>query len=148
MPVKSLLTVDPEKLPWEQSPPLHNRWHPSIPPVASVEEGEIFRVEMVDWTGGQIKNNDSADDVKTVDLTQVHYLSGPINIPTAEPGDLLKVEFLNLGALEGDEWGFTGTFHKDNGACGLQLTDALIARPRACPVYLTAMMACAQAVAS
>ena len=52
------------------------------------------------------------------------------------------------GALEGDEWGFTGTFHKDNGACGLQLTDALIACPRACPVYLTAMMACAQAVAS
>lgn len=103
---------------------------PSIPPVASVEEGEIFRVEMVDWTGGQIKNNDSADDVKNVDLTQVHYLSGPINIPTAEPGDLLKVEFLNLGALEGDEWGFTGTFHKDNG--GGFLTDHYPEATKAC----------------
>ena len=96
MPVKSLLTVDPKKPPWEQSPPLHNRWHPAIPPVATVEEGEIVRVEMVDWTGGQIKNSDSADDVKNVDLTQVHYLSGPLKIPTAEPGDLLKVEFLQL----------------------------------------------------
>jgi formamidase len=48
-------------------------------------------------------------------LSQVHYLSGPIEIPTAQPGDLLKVEFLNLGTLDGDEWGFTGTFAKENG---------------------------------
>ena len=33
-----------------------------------------------------------------------HYLSGPIDIPTAQPGDLLKVEFLALGPLDGDEW--------------------------------------------
>ena len=32
------------KLPWEQETPLHNRWHPDIPPVASVVEGETFRV--------------------------------------------------------------------------------------------------------
>lgn len=69
----------------------------------------------MDWTGGQIKNDDSSDDVKNVDLSQVHYLSGPIAIPTAEPGDLLKVELLNLGCLDGDEWGFTGTFAKENG---------------------------------
>jgi formamidase len=31
----------------------------------------VFRVETVDWTGGQIKNDDCADDVKHVDLTQV-----------------------------------------------------------------------------
>merc|ERR1712084_3291 len=79
------------------------------------------RVECIDWTGGQIKDNDSSDDVKNVDLTQVHYLSGPIEIPTAEPGDLLKVEFLNLGPLDGDEWGFTGSFDRDNG--GGFLTD-------------------------
>jgi len=54
-------------------------------------------------------------------LSQVHYLSGPIEIPTAEPGDLLKVEFLNLGPLDDDEWGFTGSFDRDNG--GGFLTD-------------------------
>lgn len=36
-------------------------------------------------------------------------------------GDLLRVEFLNLGTLDGDEWGFTGTFAKENG--GGFLTD-------------------------
>ena len=128
--ITPLLSVDPKLLPWEQSPPLHNRWHPDVPAVATVEEGEVFRVEMIDWTGGQIKNDDSADDVKHVDLTQVHYLSGPIAIPTANPGDLLKVEFLNMGPLPGDEWGFTGTFHKDNG--GGFLTDHYPQATKAC----------------
>ena len=50
--VKNLISVDPNKLPWDQETPLHNRWHPDIPPVASVKEGQIFRVECVDWTGG------------------------------------------------------------------------------------------------
>jgi formamidase len=118
---KKLISVDPKVLPWEQETPLHNRWHPSIPPVAFVEEGEVFRVETVDWTGGQIKNDDSSDDVKNVDLSQVHYLSGPIEVANAMPGDLLKVEILNLGTLDGDEWGFTGTFAKENG--GGFLTD-------------------------
>jgi formamidase len=118
---KTIISVDPKKPPWTHDPPVHNRWHPDIPKVATVSVGEVFRVEMIDWTGGQIKNDDSADDVKNVDLSQVHYLSGPIQVTGAEPGDLLKTELLNLGALEGDEWGFTGTFHKDNG--GGFLTD-------------------------
>lgn len=54
-------------------------------------------------------------------VVQVHYLSGPVSISTAEPGDLLKVEFLNLGTLDGSEWGYTGTFDKENG--GGFLTD-------------------------
>ena len=56
---KKLISVDPKKLPWEQETPVHNRWHPDIPPVASVDENEVFRVECVDWTGGQIQNNDN-----------------------------------------------------------------------------------------
>jgi formamidase len=39
----------------------------------------------------------------------------------AQPGDLLMVELCNLGPLRGDEWGFTGTFDRDNG--GGFLTD-------------------------
>ena len=100
---------------------IHNRWHPDIPMACWVEPGDDFKVETYDWTGGQIKNDDDAADVRDVELEQVHYLSGPIAIPKAEPGDLLKVEFLNMGPLPGDEWGFTGTFHKDNG--GGFLTD-------------------------
>lgn len=45
-----------------------------IPSVAVVEPGEVFKVECLDWTGGQIGNNDSADDIKSVDLSQVRSL--------------------------------------------------------------------------
>jgi len=73
------------------------------------------KIECLDWTGGQIKNNDSADDVKNVDLTQVHYLSGPFEIETAEPGDVLLVEIQDVQPFEDSPWGFTGVFSKDNG---------------------------------
>ena len=98
--VKTVISVDPKKLPWEQETPVHNRWHPDskcarrrftilslvrqvhliphfpsfllvVPSVATVEEGEVFRVECIDWTGGQIKNDDGSDDIKNVDLSQV-----------------------------------------------------------------------------
>lgn len=42
--------------------------------VGTVQEGELFRIETLDWTGGQIGDNDSADDVKNIDLTQAHCL--------------------------------------------------------------------------
>jgi formamidase len=94
---------------------LHNRWHPDIPMVAWVKPGAEFRVECVDWTGGQIKDDDSATDVKVVDLTKVHYLSGPIGIESAEPGDLLVCDILDVGVLNDFQWGFTGIFAKENG---------------------------------
>lgn len=49
-----VVEVDLKKRPWEQNPPLHNRSHPEIPPVAEVRVGEVFRVEMVDFSGGGV----------------------------------------------------------------------------------------------
>ncbi|KAK6923975.1 Acetamidase/Formamidase [Dillenia turbinata] len=121
-----IVPIDLKKKPWEQKLPLHNRWHPHIPAVADVKVGEVFRVEMVDWTGGMIKDDNSAMDIKLIDLSSVHYLSGPIRVldkdgVPAKPGDLLVVEICNLGPLPGDEWGYTATFDRENG--GGFLTD-------------------------
>jgi formamidase len=93
----------------------HNRWHSDIPMVAWVKPGEEFRVECYDWTGGQILNDNSANDIRDVDLTKVHYLSGPFGVEGAAPGDLLVVDLLDIGPLPGSEWGFTGIFAKENG---------------------------------
>ena len=65
-------------------------------------------------------------------LLQVHNLSGPFRVEDgkgqpAMPGDLLVVEILDLGPLEGHEWGFTGIFDRENG--GGFLTDHF---PEAC----------------
>lgn len=118
---KTLFKVDLTKSMDQQELPGHNRWHPDIPAVVSVNPGEVFRIECKDWTDGQIKDNDSPDDVRDVDLTVVHVLSGPIWVNGAEPGDILVVDLLDIGALQGDEWGFTGIFDKKNG--GGFLTD-------------------------
>ena len=70
-------------------------------------------------TGGQIQNDDLADDVKNVDLTKVHYLSGPFEVEGAEPGDLLLVEIMDVQPFEDRPWGFTGIFDRRNGVCPL-----------------------------
>ena len=118
---ETIIPVDLNKAPADQPIPPHNRWHPDIPPVVSVRPGAVFRVECLDWTGGQIGNNDSANDIRDVDLLQVHYLSGPIRVEGAEPGDLLVVDILDIGPLPGMQWGFNGIFARDNG--GGFLTD-------------------------
>jgi formamidase len=51
-------------------------------------------------------NNDSADDVRNVDLTKIHYLSGPFEIETAEPGDVLLVEIMDVQPHQDHPWGF------------------------------------------
>ena len=112
--METLIKVDISKSAKEQDV-LHNRWHPDILMVAWVKPGDQFRIECIDWTGGQIKNDNSATDVKIVDLSKVHYLSGPIGVHGAEPGDLLVVDILDVGVLPDSQWGFTGIFAKENG---------------------------------
>ncbi|MHB1140170.1 MAG: formamidase [Sulfuricaulis sp.] len=113
--LETLIKVDVNKAPADQGGVLHNRWHPDIPMVATVKPGAEFRVECIDWTGGQIANDNSAKDILKVDLTKVHYLSGPIGVEGAEPGDLLVVDILDIGTLADSDWGFTGIFAKSNG---------------------------------
>jgi formamidase len=112
----------------DQDAPGHNRWHPDVPIVADVSPGQEFRVECREWTDAQIGNNDSANDVRDVQLDRCHMLSGPIGIQGAEPGDLLVVDILDLGPVPqevgpapGQGWGYTGVFARDNG--GGFLTD-------------------------
>jgi formamidase len=110
----TLIKVDLNQSPYD-NPQMHNRWHPDIPMAVWVEPGAEFKLETYDWTGGAIQNNDSADDVRDVDLSTVHFLSGPIGVKGAEPGDLLVVDLLDIGARDDSLWGFNGFFSKKNG---------------------------------
>ena len=51
--METLIKVDVKASPIEQDV-LHNRWHPDIPIVSWVKPGDQFRIECIDWTGGQI----------------------------------------------------------------------------------------------
>ncbi|GAA5178949.1 acetamidase/formamidase family protein [Niveibacterium umoris] len=111
---ETLIKVDLKQSPYENEN-IHNRWHPDIPMACWVKPGDDFVLETYDWTGGYIQNNDSADDVRDVDLSTVHFLSGPVGVHGAEPGDLLVVELLDIGAKQDSLWGFNGFFSKNNG---------------------------------
>lgn len=108
--------VDQEKLG-------HNRWHPEIPPVATVKPGDSFRVDCREWFDGAIHNDDSAQDILDAPLLTVHTLSGPFRVEGAQPGDLLIVDILDVGPipqedsgpLAGQGWGYTGIFSRNNG---------------------------------
>jgi formamidase len=69
--------VDQSKSMRDQEVPGNNRWHPDIPSVAFVRPGAEFRVECREWTDAQLGNNESANDVRDVDLTVAHMLSRP-----------------------------------------------------------------------
>jgi formamidase len=83
--------------------------------VGTVAQGEVFRLECLDCSGGQIKYDDSVKDIINCDVGQIHYLSGPIHVEGAEPGDLLELDLLDIGPLKNSLWGFTGIFPKENG---------------------------------
>ena len=125
----NIFPLDSSKPFHEQEKLGHNRWHPEIPPIATVKPGESFRVDCREWFDGAIRNDDSADDILNAPLLGVHKLSGPIRVEGAKPGDLLIVDILDVGPipqedsgpLAGQGWGYTGIFAKRNG--GSFLTD-------------------------
>ena len=49
-------------------------------------------------------NNPASDDVKHVDLTKVHNLSGPVAVEGAEPGDCLVVDILESEFFLRSSW--------------------------------------------
>lgn len=112
---RTLIKVDLNQPPENQPQPLHNRWHPDIPAIASVLPGEIFRVECLDCLGGAVKDSDNVDDILNFNLSLAHYLSGPIEVKGTEPGDLLVVDILDIGPFPNSEWGFTAILPKELG---------------------------------
>ena len=74
---ETLIKVDLKQSPYENEM-VHNRWHPDIPMACWVKPGDDFVLETYDWTGGAIKNDDDASDVRDVDLSTVHCKRPPL----------------------------------------------------------------------
>jgi formamidase len=72
----------------------HNRWHPDLPPVASIAPGRELTLDTRDGLDGQLTAESSHEDCARLDLGRAHPLTGPIHVDGAAPGDLLEVELL------------------------------------------------------
>jgi formamidase len=74
----------------------HNRWHPDIPPILSVDPGDTVVLETRDALDGVVIPTMTSADLHRVDLDLVHPLTGPVFINGAEAGDLLEVHILDI----------------------------------------------------
>ena len=82
----------------------HNRWHPDIPPILTIDSGDEVLIETRDGGDLQITRDSSLEDIVNLDLNAIHPLTGPIYIKDAEPGDLLVVDILEIIS---SDFGFT-----------------------------------------
>ncbi len=71
----------------------HNRWHPELEPVATVEPGDEVTFEVRDSRDRQLGHGSGHEDL--LDTPSIaHPLTGPVAVAGAEPGDLLELEVL------------------------------------------------------
>ncbi len=85
----------------------HNRFHPDIPPVLEVDEGEEVVMETRDALDGQIPPDATVSVFDAIEAGAIHPLTGPIYVKGAEPGDALEIEFLDI---EAQPIAFSGIF--------------------------------------
>ena len=84
----------------------HNRWHPDLAPVASVEPGEEVTFEVRDSRDRLIGPGSGHDDLLNLPAI-AHPLTGPLEVRGAEPGDVLE---LAVVGYETDDFGWTAVW--------------------------------------
>jgi formamidase len=79
----------------------HNRWHPDVTSAIEIDAGEEVILESLDVFGGQVTEKGSTDELRDLDTSGAHPLTGPVYVGGARPGDLLDVEILGVEPLSG-----------------------------------------------
>ncbi|HEX3954987.1 MAG TPA: acetamidase/formamidase family protein [Stellaceae bacterium] len=74
----------------------HNRFHPDLPPVFEIGEGEEIALETRDALDGQIKPGMPGAALAHIEAGAVHPLTGPVFVKGAQPGDMLEIEFTDI----------------------------------------------------
>lgn len=82
----------------------HLAWDSSIPPIATIQSGEVVSFDLLDASCGQIVHDSTVEAITALDFSQVDQVNGPIYVEGAAPGDTLEVEFLDLQPAD---WGWT-----------------------------------------
>jgi acetamidase/formamidase len=82
----------------------HTVWDRSLPPAITVAPGAVVEVAPQDASGGQLTEASTADDIAHLDFGKVNPVVGPIAIDGAEPGDAIKITFIDIVP---SGWGWT-----------------------------------------
>lgn len=82
----------------------HTVWDSSIEPVLRVAPGSTVEIEVANASGGQLGPDSTAADLLGLDFSRVNPVTGPISVETAEPGDSLVIDVLDIAV---ESWGWT-----------------------------------------
>ncbi len=78
----------------------HNRFSASIKPVLTVASGAVVEVFTKEASDGQLTPSSTPEDVRNLDFSPIHPLTGPVYVEGAEVGDVLAVTLheIEIGA--------------------------------------------------
>ncbi|KAH6717424.1 hypothetical protein BKA61DRAFT_322979 [Leptodontidium sp. MPI-SDFR-AT-0119] len=85
----------------------HLKWDNSLKPVLTVSSGSTISFDLLDGGGNQLTETSSVTDVGNINLSIADPAIGPVFITSADPGDVLKIEFLDLKTAS---FGWTAIF--------------------------------------
>ena len=74
----------------------HNRWNRDLSPQLTVGSDSVIHIECLDSSGGQVGPDSTLADFLAIDRDKIHTLTGPVLVEDAQPGDVLRVEFLKI----------------------------------------------------
>jgi acetamidase/formamidase len=86
--------------------PIHSRWNRGLKPRLTVAPGDTVHLECQDASGLQVRPGMTVAEYQEINRDRIHALTGPILIDGAEPGDVLRVDILEV-AHRG--WGWSST---------------------------------------
>jgi acetamidase/formamidase len=86
---------------------IHLRWNNALKPVLTVDSGSEVSFDLLDGGHNQLTATSAPDDVAKFNFDLGDPAMGPVFVNGAEPGDVLKIEFLTL---ETASYGWTAIF--------------------------------------
>jgi formamidase len=90
------IEIDRKKPLREQPATGHNRFHPDVPPIVEVDEGEEVVLQTRDGVDGQLGPGTTEASMAAMEAGAIHPLTGPVLVKGARAGDLLEVEFIDI----------------------------------------------------
>ncbi len=81
----------------------HSRWNRALPPRLRIAPGDVVHMETLDASGAQVHPGMTVEEYTGIDRGRVHALTGPIFVESAEPGDVLQIDVLEV-AHKGWGW--------------------------------------------
>ncbi|OAQ69036.1 acetamidase/formamidase [Pochonia chlamydosporia 170] len=86
---------------------IHLKWSNKIPPVLTVESGTELNFDLKDGFNNLVHPKTTAAELPGLDTSQTDPAFGPVAVQGAEPGDVLRVDILDLTPAA---YGWTAVF--------------------------------------